>query len=67
MTHTPRNRNHILQMWDKNRGVVLTVEACLSSLPVDTADTVREAHAWLSKHGGINFGALKVRGEKGRE
>lgn len=47
-------------MWEKNRGVVLTAEACLSSLPVDTADMVREAHAWLSKHGGINYGALQV-------
>jgi hypothetical protein len=49
-------------MWEKNRGAVLAVEACLSSLPVDTADMVREAHAWLSKHGAINYGALQVRG-----
>lgn len=47
-------------MWEKNRGVVLTAEACLSSLPVDTADMVHEAHAWLFKHGGINYGALQV-------
>ena len=38
--------------------MVLTVDACLSSLPADLAELTRDAHAWLTKHGGINYGAL---------
>ena len=34
--------------------MVLTVDACLSSLPADLAELTRDAHAWLTKHGGIN-------------
>ena len=33
-------------------------DACLSSLPADLAELTRDAHAWLTKHGGINYGAL---------
>jgi hypothetical protein len=43
---------------------LLNVHACLSSLPepadTDTAEMARDIHAWLSRHGGINYGALQV-------
>jgi monoamine oxidase len=45
-------------MWHKDRSAVLTVDACLSSLPADLAELTRDAHAWLTRHGGINYGAL---------
>ena len=53
-------RNHVLQMWQKDTRAPLTIERCLSSMPSDTADLARESHAWLQKHGAINYGAIDV-------
>ena len=47
-------------MWQKDTGAPLTIERCLSSMPSDTADLARESHAWLQKHGAINYGAIDV-------
>jgi len=47
-------------MWHKDTGAPLTIERCLSSMPSDTADLARESHAWLQKHGAINYGAIDV-------
>ena len=47
-------------MWQKDTGASLTIERCLSSMPSDTADLARESHAWLQKHGAINYGAIDV-------
>ena len=38
---------------------MLAVGNCVSSLPADTEEMVRESFAWLAKHGAINYGALK--------
>ena len=50
-------------MWDENRAATLPVDRCLSALPADVADLARDAHAWLSKHGGINYGAIPGGGD----
>ena len=47
-------------MWQKDTRAPLTIERCLSSMPSDTADLARESHAWLQKHGAINYGAIDV-------
>ena len=47
-------------MWHKDTRAPLTIERCLSSMPSDTADLARESHAWLQKHGAINYGAIDV-------
>ena len=48
-------RNHILTQWSIAY-VYVSVDAICQSLPEDQADLARETHAWLVKHGGINFG-----------
>ena len=47
-------------MWQKDTRTPLTIERCLSSTPTDTADLARESHAWLQRHGAINYGAIDV-------
>ena len=58
-------RNHILTRWNEQgssveaaRDAYVPVDAIVQSLPADQADLARETHAWLVKHGGINFGCL---------
>ena len=47
-------------MWQTDTRTPLTIERCLSSTPTDTADLARESHAWLQRHGAINYGAIDV-------
>ncbi|KAL1403775.1 hypothetical protein pipiens_005567 [Culex pipiens pipiens] len=55
-------RNRILQMWIENPTVQLTVENALKNMeqPFDSdQNLVRKVHAFLERHGFINFGIFK--------
>nr|XP_019552721.2 possible lysine-specific histone demethylase 1-like [Aedes albopictus] len=55
-------RNRILQMWIENPTVQLTVENALKNIeqPFDSdPNLVRKVHAFLERHGFINFGIFK--------
>lgn len=55
-------RNRILQMWIENPTVQLTVENTLKNIeqPFDSdQNLVRKVHAFLERHGFINFGIFK--------
>ena len=55
-------RNHILTRWHvastgpTDGDAYVAVDAICQSLPEDQAELARETHAWLVKHGGVNFG-----------
>jgi hypothetical protein len=57
-------RNHILTRWrvastgpgPTDGDAYVAVDAICQSLPEDQAELARETHAWLVKHGGVNFG-----------
>ncbi|XP_065074344.1 possible lysine-specific histone demethylase 1 [Ochlerotatus camptorhynchus] len=55
-------RNRILQMWIENPTLQLTVENALKNIeqPFDSdPNLVRKVHAFLERHGFINFGIFK--------
>ena len=49
----------MLQMWERDRSTVLTSAKCVASFPATEPELVRDVHAWLARHGAINYGALK--------
>ena len=59
-------RNHILTRWNRRvddasessatRDTHVPVDEIVQSLPDDQAELARETHAWLVKHGGVNYG-----------
>ncbi|XP_053684812.1 possible lysine-specific histone demethylase 1 [Sabethes cyaneus] len=55
-------RNRILQMWIENPTIQLTIENTLKNMeqPFDSdPNLVRKVHAFLERHGFINFGIFK--------
>lgn len=55
-------RNRILQMWIENPKLQLTVETALRKMEVpynSDPELVRNIHAFLERHGFINFGIFK--------
>lgn len=55
-------RNRVLQMWIENPTVQLTIENTLKNMeqPFDSdQNLVRKVHAFLERHGFINFGIFK--------
>ena len=49
----------MLPMWERDRSTVLTSAKCVASFPATEPELVRDVHAWLARHGAINYGALK--------